>query len=194
MMKLHFFRICSVWTIAFFLLFFSVVEAQQKKYYEKSIEEYHIPDVTLLDQNGQEIDIEEYFDTNKPIVLDFIFATCSTICPVLSATFSHFQKELGENHSGVQMVSISIDPDNDSPDVMKEYLARYGARDGWDVLTGKRENVVQVLKGFDAYVANKMDHYPLTLMRAPGSPKWVRLYGLLSAADVKSEYEKLMTP
>jgi protein SCO1 len=161
--------------------------------YQKSIHEYQIPEVTLYNQNSQNVAVKEYFDSPKPIVLNFIFSTCSTICPVLSATFSDFQKRMGPEHGDIQLVSVSIDPDNDTPQVLKEYLIRYGAQDSWDILTGKRENVIQVLKGFDAYVANKMDHFPLTLMRAPGSNKWVRLEGLLSAADLQKEYEQMMT-
>ena len=160
--------------------------------YQKTIQEYQIPEISLLNQNGQKIDIEQYFDTDKPIVLDFIFTTCSTICPVLSATFSNFQKRMGKKHSDIQLVSVSIDPDNDTPEVLQDYLFRYDAWDSWDIFTGKKDNVVQVLKGFDAYVANKMDHFPLTLMRAPGSTKWVRLEGLLSAADLQKEYEQMM--
>lgn len=183
-------RTTSLLLILFFLATNSW--AEEKKVYQRTMEEYQVPDLILLNQEGQEVHLESYFDSEKLIVLDFIFGTCTTICPVLSVSFAHLQKKLGKDLDRVRLVSISIDPDNDTPEILKKYLQKYGAQPGWDALTGKRENIIQVLKSFDAYVANKMDHYPLIILRAPGEKQWVRLYGLLSASDLRKEYEQLM--
>jgi protein SCO1/2 len=91
----------------------------------------------------------------------------------------------------VQLVSISIDPDNDTPEIMREYLQRYKSQPGWDFLTGKRQDIIQVMKAFDVYVVNKMNHYPITILRAPGSDAWVRIDGLLGASDLMEEYRQL---
>ena len=160
--------------------------------YKKTLEDYQVPDVVLLDQEGNEIQFREYLDSGKPVIMDFIFSTCTTICPVLSVSFAYFQKKLGERAGEVMLVSISIDPDNDTPDLMKEYIGKYGAKPGWDALTGKRSNIIEVLTAFDAYVGNKMNHFPLTIMRGPGDRQWVRLYGLLSASDLRNEYQQLI--
>ena len=181
----------AVWTVAFLFVFVASAGAQQNKLYKRTIEEYVVPDVTLLNQDGEEVQLKSYFETDKPIILDFIFGTCTTICPVLSISFAYFQKKLGPDLDKVRLISISIDPDNDTPELMKKHLQKYGAQPGWDAFTGKRDNIVQVLKAFDSYVANKMNHYPLTLLRAPGENKWVRIYGMLSASDLIAEYEQL---
>ena len=102
------------------------------------------------------------------------------------------QKKLGSDAANVQMVSISIDPEYDTPEVMAEYLARYRAKPGWMYLTGTRENIDKAMRAFDAYVPNKMTHYPLTLLRAPGGDSWVRIYGLIGTADLLDEYRKLL--
>lgn len=177
-------------SIVFFFSF--TLHASQQKYYQKTIEEYQVPEVTLLNQDGAEIQLKQFLDTDKPVLLDFIYGTCTTICPILSVGFSYFQKQLDGATEQVRMVSITIDPDSDTPDVMKEYLKKYNSKPGWSVLTGKRENVIEVLQEFDAYVTNKMDHFPLTLLKAPGQKKWVRLYGLLNASDLVAEYEALI--
>ena len=175
------------------LLFFFVAlpPAHGKMYYKRTIEKYTIPDVILITQEGKEVHLKNFLDSEKPVVLDFIYGTCTTICPILSVGYAHFQKELGPEVDSVQLVSISIDPDNDTPEVMRAYLQRYGAQPGWDILTGKRENVIAVLTEFDAYVTNKMNHVPLTILRAPGRDTWIRLDGLLSASDIMKEYKKL---
>ena len=176
------------------LLFFftALPQAQGKVYYKRTVEEYSVPDVILIDQDGKKIRMKEFFDSEKLLVLDFIFGTCTTICPVLSVGFAHFQKELGAEAANVQLISISIDPDNDTPEVMKQYLQKYGAQPGWDIFTGKLGNVVDVLTAFDAYVGNKMNHFPLTILRGPGQDKWIRLNGLLSASDLMKEYKKMV--
>jgi protein SCO1/2 len=88
-------------------------------------------------------------------------------------------------------VSISIDPEHDTPKVMKEYLARYRAKPGWDFFTGSRSDIDKVMYAFNAYIPNKMSHYPLTLIRSPGDGKWTRIFGLLSSSEFISEYQKV---
>ncbi len=182
------------WFLAscFLLLFsFSEVVLAESSYYKRTLEQYTVPAVNLINQDGEFIDLKAYLESDKPIILDFVYGTCTTICPILSVGFAHFQKKLGTDTQSVRMVSITIDPDNDTPELMKKYLQKYGARPGWDAFTGKRAHIVSVLREFNAYVANKMNHYPLTIMKAPGEKDWVRLYGMLSAADLRNEFAKL---
>ena len=177
----------------FLLLFFSVAsQVQAAAEYKRTIEKYEVPDVTLVNQDGKRINLKTFLDEDKPVILDFIYGTCTTICPVLSIGFSHFQKKMGTDADKVRLVSISIDPDNDTPQVMKEYLQRYNARDGWDFLTGKRDDIIMVMRAFDAYVTNKMNHYPLTILHGPGDVNWVRINELLSTSDLMKEYKLLL--
>jgi protein SCO1/2 len=110
---------------------------------------------------------------------------------VLSAGFVNLQQKLGQNSSNVQLISISIDPENDTPKVMKEYLKRYRAKPGWDFLTGSREDINKVMHAFNAYIPNKMSHFPLTLIRNPQDGKWVRIFGLTSTSEFLNEYKKV---
>ena len=165
--------------------------AAGNKRYERCVVQYKIPDVTLINQDRSKVQFKEIFNSDKPVLLDFIYGTCTTICPVLSAGFSNMQKKLGSNVDKVRFVSISIDPEHDTPEVMKTYLARYRAKPGWDFLTGTREDIDLVMRAFDAYVPNKMNHYPLTFLWTPGTDKWVRIYGMISTGDLMSEYNKL---
>ena len=182
----------TVIQITMFLFFLVMLpQAQGKMYYKRTVENYTVPDVVLITQEGKEVPLREFLDSEKAVFLDFIYGTCTTICPILSAGYAYFQKEIGAEADKVQLVSISIDPDNDTPELMQAYLQRYGAQPGWDILTGKRENVIAVLKEFDAFVNNKMDHFPLTILRAPGQDEWIRVDGLLSASDLMKEYKKL---
>lgn len=158
--------------------------------YKRTLEKYTIPDVTLINQDGKRIPVKSIMEGDKPVVVDFIFATCSTICPVLSAGYVNLQQKLGTANQNVRLISISIDPENDSPKIMKEYLKRYRARPGWDFLTGSRKDIDAVMRAFNAYIPNKMSHYPLMLIHSPQDSKWIRLYGIMSSSEFVAEAKK----
>ena len=158
--------------------------------YKRTIENYSMPDVTLVNQNGTKVKFKSLLDSRKPVVVDFIFGTCTTICPILSVGFANLQQKLGQDAQNVQLVSISIDPENDTPKIMKQYLKRYAAKPGWDFLTGSRADIDRVMYAFNAYIPNKMSHYPLTLIRTPSDGKWIRIFGLLSSSEFLDETRK----
>jgi len=161
------------------------------KGYTRTVETYSVPDVALVNQNGAKVRLREFVKSDKPVIVDFIFGTCTTICPVLSAGFANLQQKLGPDSRKVHLVSISIDPENDTPKVLREYLAGYRAKPGWDFLTGSRADVDKVMHAFNAYIPNKMSHYPLTLIRAPGDGKWIRIFGLMGSSEFLAECRKV---
>ena len=158
--------------------------------YTRTLEAYAVPDLTLVNQDGQRVKLKALLESGEPVVLDFIFGTCTTICPVLSAGFANFQAKMPPGPPKVRLVSISIDPENDTPKVMRDYLRRYRAKPGWDFLTGRREDIDQVMRAFNAYIPNKMSHFPLTLIRDPKTGKWIRINGLMSSAEFVAECRK----
>lgn len=162
------------------------------KRYKRTLAVYSIPEVRLINQDREKIKLKDFLNSGKPVLLDFIYGTCTTICPVLSAGFANMQKKLGSEVDKVHFVSISIDPEYDTPEVMRKYLDRYRARPGWNFFTGTRKNIDSVMYAFDAYVPNKMSHYPLTFLWLPGNKKWVRIYGMISTKDLMSEYKRLV--
>lgn len=183
--------ILSLFIISFFLLTLSTTHTLAKPRYNSSVEEYEIPDITLINQDGSNVRLVEYLDTEQPVILEFIFATCTTICPILSIGFTNLQKQLGPEAANVRLVSISIDPEHDTPEVMKNYLQRYEAQPGWDFLTGSISDINKSMRAFDAYVSDKMGHRPLIFLRSPKEKTWVRIDGLMSGKELKNEYLRL---
>ena len=135
--------------------------------------------------------LKELVESGKPVIFDFVYTTCTTICPVLSASFTNLRKALGKDADSVQLISISIDPAHDRPEQMKKYLSRFRAGTGWDFLTGNQEDINRVLKSLDATVVDKMAHEPLYILHAPHSDDWVRLKGLLSKGDLLYELKMI---
>lgn len=180
--------LCLAWIVA--NAFTGSSAAAAATGYNKSYERYTVPDVVLVNQQGAKVRLNELMKSNKPVIVDFIFGTCTTICPILSVSYANLQQKLGPDSQKVQLVSISIDPENDTPKVMREYLKRYRAKPGWDFLTGTRADIDKVMHAFNAYIPNKMSHYPLTLIRSPGDGKWTRIFGLMGSSEFMSECQK----
>ena len=156
----------------------------------RSVVSYELPDVTLINQNGSKVRFKSLVESGKPVIVDFIFGTCTTICPILSACYVNLQNKLGAETGKVHLVSISIDPENDTPAVMKDYLKRYRAKPGWDFLTGSRRDIDSVMRALDAYIPNKMSHFALTLIYLPREKSWVRINGIMSNAEFLAETRK----
>ena len=159
----------------------------QSTRYTATTEEYAAPNVELIDQLGTSVSLQSLLETDQPIALNFIFTTCTTICPVMTATFAQMRRELGEAGSDLYLISISIDPEYDRPDKLKAYAEQFLAGEGWDFLTGDSGDIVAVLKSFDSYEGSKMNHQPVTLLKSPGSSSWTRIDGLASGKDLANE-------
>ena len=166
--------------------------AKGKARYTRSMERYELPDLSLVDQDGNRVDIASLADASEPVVVTFVFTTCTTICPVMTATFARLDRELGKEGAGVKLVSVSIDPEYDTPSVLRQYADRWKASDDWRFLTGDLDDVNVLLRSFHAYYGDKMNHKPLYLMKAPGTDQWVRIEGLARGSDLMAEYRQLV--
>jgi protein SCO1/2 len=163
-----------------------------KEGFKRSVAPYETPDVALTGADGAKVPLRETLGGGKPVVMNFIFTTCPTICPVMTATFSRVREMLGPDRDRIRMVSITIDPEYDTPAVLKEYGGRFSAGPDWLFLTGSLADIVTVERAFDAYRGNKMNHAPFTFLRAsPGAP-WTRLDGILSAAELEREVRSIL--
>lgn len=161
--------------------------------YVKSVAPYSMPEVEVFDQHGDRKLFQKLMESDSPLVLNFIFTSCTTICPVLSATFSQAQTELTNRHLPPIMVSITVDPDYDTPERLADYAETFRAGPNWMFLTGGKDEMLAIQKSFDAYRGDKLNHLPLTFLRvAPGSP-WIRLEGFTSASQLLQEYDDLIT-
>jgi protein SCO1/2 len=161
--------------------------AMQNPRYAATTENYSIPDVELIDQLGTSVSLRSLLEADQPVALNFIFTTCTTICPVMTATFAQMRRELGDAGDQLRLVSISIDPEYDRPDKLKAYAEQFRAGAGWDFLTGDSADIVLVLKSLDSYAGSKMNHQPITLLKSPGSSSWTRIEGLASGKDLANE-------
>ncbi|HEX8847850.1 MAG TPA: SCO family protein [Pyrinomonadaceae bacterium] len=144
-----------------------------------------IPDATVYNQNGRRLNFYTDLVKGKVIAINFIFTTCTTICPPLTATFRRVQQELGE-HMGrdVWLISISVDPTIDTPERLFDFAAQFKTGPGWTFVTGDKGEIDSLLQALGAAVANKNDHTPMILVGNDATGYWTRTYGLSSPATL----------
>lgn len=154
--------------------------------------EYVIPQVMLVRDDGKTVSLPDELNDGRPVVVNFIYTSCTEICPLVSHTLAQLQDKLGADRDRVHLVSISIDPERDTPVRLAGYARKYGAGPEWQHYSGTLDASITAQRAFDAYRGNKMDHAPVTFLRAsPGKP-WIRIDGFVTANELYSEIQHML--
>jgi cytochrome oxidase Cu insertion factor (SCO1/SenC/PrrC family) len=141
-----------------------------------------IPNVHVYDQNGKQLNFYQDLVKGRTVAINFIFTTCTTICPPLTATFRRVQQDLAERGLPVQLISISVDPGTDTPERLRDFAAKFKAQPGWTFVTGEKSEIDVLLRALGVAVADKNDHTPMILVGNDLSGYWTRSYGLSAPA------------
>jgi protein SCO1/2 len=163
-------------------------EAKSEGVVQVSRVTYSLPDVYLTSMSNTRTGFVSLVN-EEPVILNFIFTTCTAVCPMLTATFSQVQEQLVSANLSVPLISISIDPEQDTPARLKEYAQKFGADPNWQFFTGDKASIIALQKAFGAYRGNKMNHVPQTFIKTK-TREWIRIDGFASAMDIISEYVK----
>jgi protein SCO1/2 len=144
-----------------------------------------LPPIMLTDQHGTKISLASL--KGKLVLIDFIYTSCATACPVLTSRFAQIASRLGgELGSKITMVSITLDPEHDHPPQLLEYAKTHEAsRDGWLLLTGKPEEVDAVLSIYRIKRERESDgtiaHVATCFLIGPNG-KQLRMYDAMEVA------------
>lgn len=160
--------------------------------YTRTERAYTIPDVVLTDSEARPVRLRDLLESGEPVMVNFIFTTCGTICPVMVKVFSEVPGKLGADARRLRMVSISIDPEHDTPARLKAYAREYAADARWRFLTGRVQDISAIQRAFASYRGDKMNHEPVTLLHAAPGKAWVRIDGFASATELANEYRKVL--
>ena len=166
----------TLWLAALILLVFQTVPAAADN--ARWGADY-FPNVTLTTQNGAPVRFYDDLVKGKIVAINLIYTTCKYACPLETARLSQVAKLLGERMGrDVFFYSITIDPDHDTPEVLKEYAAKYQAGPGWTFLTGKQADIDLISKKLGLYAApnpaNPDGHQPFLLVGNEETGQWMR--------------------
>jgi cytochrome oxidase Cu insertion factor (SCO1/SenC/PrrC family) len=144
-----------------------------------------IPEVEVLDQNGNAVHFYSDLIKGKTVAINFIFTNCTTICPPLAATFARVQKEMGDKvGKDVHFISISVDPLTDTPERLKAWGAKFKAGPGWTFVTGNKEQIDKLLYALGVPVSRREDHSPTVIVGNDLKGVWTRTYGLARSVQL----------
>jgi protein SCO1/2 len=149
--------------------------------------DYKVPDLKLVRDDGKNVVLSDELNDGRPVVLSFIYTTCTSICPLTSQTLSELQAKLGAARDTVHLMSISIDPEQDTPARLREYAKRFGAGPEWQHYTGTLEASIAAQKSFSVYLGDKMTHQPVSLLRMSRDSQWVRIDGFATSDQLLAE-------
>ncbi|WP_420344029.1 SCO family protein [Paenirhodobacter sp.] len=138
------------------------------------------PDVTLTDGRQQPHPLPDLFAT-KPVVMTFSYTTCASICPIGNAVMAELDDMLGPD---VSILTVTIDPTNDTPAQMARAAAEFGASDRWLWLTGDRDDIGRLLRAVGAPEGPLEFHDPIFVIWSPGSRRIHRSLSIPEPAEI----------
>jgi protein SCO1/2 len=157
---------------------------------KRSMVDLKLTPTPLIRQNGTKTTLSKELEGNKPTVLAFFYTSCTTVCPVTSQILAGTQALLGKDLEGARIVSISIDPEYDTPERLSAYAKKFDAKPQWQHYTGTLQDSIAAQKVFGAYRGDKMNHVPLIFVNGGGKKSWVQLQGFPSAEQVVKEFRQ----
>lgn len=145
----------------------------------------YLSKLSLVDQNGRRVDLYDDLIKNHTVVLNSFFASCTGSCPVMARTFLHLQNKLGDRvGADVILVSITVDPENDTPEKLKAYAEKIGARRGWYFLSGSREQVDAALGKLGQYAEAREAHKNIIIAGNDRTGLWKKALAIAPSDEV----------
>jgi len=155
--------------------------------------EKYFSDVELINQDGQKMRFYSDVLKDKVVVINTFFTTCTGVCPPINRNLEKVQEALGERlGKDAFLVSMSVDPETDTPSRLKEYSRRFHARAGWIFLTGKKENVDWALYKLGQYVETKDGHTTIIIIGNEPKGLWKKAFGLAKTDELMKIVEDVI--
>lgn len=144
-------------------------EAEQRRYFT---------DTVLLDQDGKERLFYTDMLKGKVVVVSFIYTNCTDICPPLMGTLGAVRDRVGDRMGkDVFFVTLSVDPENDTPEELKKYSGRFETGPGWTLLTGKKDDVDRIVRKFGEFREDFEDHSMMLVIGDVAKARWRKVRG-----------------
>lgn len=145
----------------------------------------YFTDLELVDQNGEKVRLYTDLMEGKIVVINSFFASCSGSCPVMSGTFRKIQTALGDRiGKDVHLISITVDPENDTPEALRKFAKSASAKPGWHFVTGDKKNVQAALHKLGLLTDTKETHTAVVLIGNEPKGVWKKAFGLAASDDV----------
>lgn len=145
----------------------------------------YLPNIALTTHEKQTVRLYDDLVKGKVVIINFLFTTCTTLCPLTTGNLVRVQAALGDRVGrDIFLYSITLDPGVDTPDVLKRYREAFGIKAGWTFLTGKRDDITVLRRKLGAYDpdpvvdTDKSRHAGLVVYGNDRSGRWGTIPGV----------------
>ena len=153
----------------------------------------YFTDVELINQDGKKVHFYSDVLKGKTVIVNAFFTSCTSVCPPMNRNMEKIQEALGDRVGrDVFLVSMTVDPETDTPARMKEYAKKFHAGPGWLFLTGKKENLDWALYKLGQYVENKDDHQTVLIIGNEPTGLWKKAFGMANVAELVQVVESVV--
>jgi protein SCO1/2 len=155
--------------------------------------EKYFTDVELINQDGKKVHLYSDVLKGKTVVVNAFFTSCTSVCPPMNRNMEKIQEALGDRVGrDVFLVSITVDPEVDTPVRLKEYAKKFHAGAGWIFLTGKKENLDWALYKLGQYVERKDDHTTIFIIGNEPTGLWKKAFGMANVTELVQIVESVV--
>lgn len=152
-----------------------------------------VPDIEVIDQNNHRLHFYRDLVKGRSVAINFIFTTCTTICPPMTANFASVQRKmLQRGEKNLHLISVTVDPENDTPARLKTYSEMFNAQPGWTFVTGSRSQLELLWNAFSITAGNKLDHSPTVAIGNDARHEWIFASGLNSPEKLSKVIDSVL--
>ncbi|MCK8498373.1 MULTISPECIES: SCO family protein [Myxococcus] len=149
----------------------------------------------LVDQDGRTHRFYEDLVRGRKVLINFAFTSCKGACSPITKHLTQVQQRLGERVGrDITMITLSVDPANDTPKSLGAFTKKLGVKPGWYFLTGARENITLVLKKLGGYVDDPDAHNTTLLIGDAATGVWVKSPAMAQVENIVHAVENLNAP
>lgn len=164
-------------------------EADQEK---SKIAKLKFPNIDVLTQDGKKVNFFKDLIKGKKVFISFIYTTCNLTCPMVGRNFEKLQKTVGKNlGENIFLISVTTDPETDTPQVLKTWGEKFNRQDGWTLVTGDKKEMETLLYTLTGSGPQRGLHTSLLIIFDESSGNWDTSSSLLSSKTLLDKLNKL---
>jgi cytochrome oxidase Cu insertion factor (SCO1/SenC/PrrC family) len=154
-----------------------------------------IPDVEVLDQDGKKVRFYSDLIKDKVVVLNFFFTSCTFVCLPQGRSLAKLKASLAKRFAKeVFFVSVSRDPETDTPRKLKRWGSEFGAGDGWTLVTGEKDVMTRLVADFTGEGLGTQMHSAIIFIGNDRTGAWMEAEGLAPAAELVKAIDSVAGP
>jgi protein SCO1/2 len=152
-----------------------------------------LPDLALLDQNGRRVRFYSDLIKDKIVLISFFYTSCTYTCLMQGKVFSELQAELGERlGKDVFLISVTMDPETDTPGLLKRWAGQHGLRKGWSLVTGGKDDMAKLVGHLTGNPLGRLEmHSAFIYIGNDRNNNWAATYGLAAPKKLVEKIEEM---